>query len=272
MLLYTIFQDLENNVFFFLYVPYCEEETGFKKLLEYLVEKIDYEDEILVECVYKMYEQYERNGSMYLRTQILEDVKILTADVAVEKAVEPVPQTAKQPEEAPREKYASRGENGILPDGVGKKGFFSMWGGRKKKYQEEVENYRETMQREMDGYAVAEDTSYEEPYGKTIYMEEKEPGPVMHRLYTPDGRILVQLDNPAYLIGKKKQEADIVLEDLSVSRIHARISTEPGGCYLEDLNSTNGTYKNGLRLQPYEKQKLESGDEITVGKLIFVYR
>ena len=277
-----IFQDLENNVFLFLYVPYCEEETGFKKLLEYLVEKIDYEDELLVECVYKMYEQYEKNGSMYLQAQILEDVKILDTAAAVEKAPELLPRTVNQTEQplqdktgdkvepamAAAEKAERQGRNAV-PE---KKGFFSVLGGRKKKYEEEMESYRETMQRQMEGYAVAEDTQYEEAYGQTVYMEEKEPVQTTHRLYTPDGRILVQLDKPAYLIGKKKQEADIVLQDISVSRIHARISTEAGECYLEDLNSTNGTGKNGLRLQPYEKQRLEPGDEITIGKLVFIYR
>ena len=38
------------------------------------------------------------------------------------------------------------------------------------------------------------------------------------------------------------------------------------------MNSTNGTLKNGLRLQPYEKRKLEEGDEITFGKRILIYR
>lgn len=277
-----IFQDLENNVFFFLYVPYCGEETGFKKLLEYLVEKIDYEDEILVECVYKMYEQYEKNGGMYLQAQILEDVKVLDAAAAVEKAPELSTRTVNQTEQSLLDKTGDRVEpaatasekterqgRNTVPE---KKGFFSVLGGRKKKYEEEMESYRETMQRQMEGYAVAEDTSYEEAYGQTVYMEEKEPVQTMHRLYTLDGRILVQLDKPAYLVGKKKQEADIVLQDISVSRIHARISTEAGESYLEDLNSTNGTCKNGLRLQPYEKQRLEPGDEITIGKLVFIYR
>lgn len=63
-----------------------------------------------------------------------------------------------------------------------------------------------------------------------------------------------------------------MLDDLSVSRVHARILQEKESVYLEDMNSTNGTYKNGLRLQPYEKRKLEEEDEIKVGKQILVYR
>ena len=88
---------------------------------------------------------------------------------------------------------------------------------------------------------------------------------------TSDGKTTMQLDRPSITIGKKKEEADLVLEEVSVSRIHARIIKEQNDFYLEDLNSTNGTYKNGLRMQPYEKRKLEEGDEIRFGKKEFVF-
>ena len=67
-------------------------------------------------------------------------------------------------------------------------------------------------------------------------------------------------------------DGDLVLEDDTISRLHARICKEGEMVYLEDLNSTNGTFKNGLRLQPYEKRRLEEGDEVRFGKLLFVYR
>ena len=74
------------------------------------------------------------------------------------------------------------------------------------------------------------------------------------------------------LIGKKKGETDCVLTDGSVSRLHARITKEEDEFYLEDLNSTNGTFKNGLRLQPYEKRKLMEEDEIRFGKVMLTFR
>ena len=129
------------------------------------------------------------------------------------------------------------------------------------------------MQLTMGGYAVAEDTPYEEEeWGKTIYIEEDSGQKERtHRLCTSDGKMIMQLDRPSITIGKKKEEADLVLEEVSVSRIHARIIKEQNDFYLEDLNSTNGTYKNGLRMQPYEKRKLEEGDEIRFGKKEFVF-
>ncbi|MBO5985701.1 MAG: hypothetical protein J6Q02_02760, partial [Lachnospiraceae bacterium] len=72
-----VFQDLENNVFSFLYVPYYQGENQFLRLLSFLVEKIDYEDSELVECIYKMYEQLEKNGVTYLQEQIYKDAEVL---------------------------------------------------------------------------------------------------------------------------------------------------------------------------------------------------
>ena len=73
-----IYQDLEKNLFYFLYIPYWERENGFKNLLEFLVEHVDYEDEALVELVYKMYESYEKNQDAYLREQIYEDFRVFS--------------------------------------------------------------------------------------------------------------------------------------------------------------------------------------------------
>ena len=73
----NIFQDFEDNRWSFLYYPYYKGENGFRNLLEFIIEKIDYADEELVECVYKIYEQYENFGDDYLSERIFQDVKKL---------------------------------------------------------------------------------------------------------------------------------------------------------------------------------------------------
>lgn len=244
-----VFQDLESNIFSFLYVPYHEEENGFRQLMEYLVERIDYEDELLVECVYKMYEQYERNGDVYLQEQIFEDVKMLNEE-RKEERIDEETETARQgamfAENVPLLESAEK--QGAENSQSVKKGIRSLWENKKRRDKQEIADYRQKMEDVMGGYAVAEESSYEADYGKTIYMEEtKTMREVTHRLYTRDGRIVIQLEKDVYTIGKKKNEVDLVLEDFAVSRIHARISKEEEGIFLEDLNSTNGTYKNGLR-------------------------
>jgi pSer/pThr/pTyr-binding forkhead associated (FHA) protein len=55
--------------------------------------------------------------------------------------------------------------------------------------------------------------------------------------------------------------------EAKVSRRHARISCENGQYVIEDLGSTNGTFVNrGRRLKPGERQPVNDGDEIIVGK------
>lgn len=269
-----VFQDLESNIFSFLYVPYCEEENGFRQLMEYLVERIDYEDELLVECVYKMYEQYERNGEVYLQEQIYEDVKMLDKEKESVK-VETKSEAPWQGETMTENISASESILSYRTEDVQntKRGFRSLWEGKKRKDRKETADYRQSMEDVMEGYAVAEETSYGEEFGETIYIEDvKNMREMPHRLYTRDGRIVIQLERDVYTIGKKKNEVDLVLEDFAVSRMHARISKEQEEIYLEDLNSTNGTFKNGVRMQPYEKTKLEVGDDIKIGKTELIYR
>ncbi len=262
------FQDLERNIFSLLYIPYYEGDMSYLNLLSFLVEHIDYEDEMLVECVYRMYEQYERNGEIYLQGQIFEDVKLL------EREKENGNANIQEPEKASEEPEQKEIEQREITQKEEKKGFWSFLGDKRRQTREIRDNYRQNMQQTMLGYAVAEDTHYEEEeYGRTIYIEEKnEKVKIVHRLYTQEGKLLAQLDTAVLTIGKKKGEVDICLEDMSVSRIHAKILKEEEDIYLEDINSTNGTYKNGLRLQPYEKKVLEEGDEIKCGKVVLIFR
>ena len=82
------------------------------------------------------------------------------------------------------------------------------------------------------------------------------------------------LSTGANLIGRRVIKntlgVNIPLPGSNVSRRHAELELHPDGhCELKDLESKNGTYVNGLRVDTIE---LESGDVIAVGnyKLVFV--
>ncbi len=70
------------------------------------------------------------------------------------------------------------------------------------------------------------------------------------------------LDKERLLIGRKP-ENDIQVDNLAVSGQHAAIITILNDSFLEDLDSTNGTFVNGKLVK---KHALKNGDIITIGK------
>lgn len=70
------------------------------------------------------------------------------------------------------------------------------------------------------------------------------------------------LDKEVMTIGRK-DDNDIRIENLAVSGHHAKLLTIFDDSFLEDLDSTNGTYVNG---QPITKHPLKNGDVVVIGK------
>lgn len=69
----------------------------------------------------------------------------------------------------------------------------------------------------------------------------------------------------ALVIGRA-EGSDIFINDPMVSSKHARITPVPAGAILEDLNSTNGTLLNGLKVTI--PAALAVADQITVGNVV----
>lgn len=70
------------------------------------------------------------------------------------------------------------------------------------------------------------------------------------------------LDKERIILGRKA-ENDIQVDNLAVSGQHAAIITILNDSFLEDLDSTNGTYVNGKLVK---KHALKNSDVITIGK------
>ena len=62
---------------------------------------------------------------------------------------------------------------------------------------------------------------------------------------------------------------EIVLDDSSVSRRHAEVRLGDEGWYVRDLESTNGTYVNGVRIGAGE-QPLRPRDVVQFGKVAVI--
>ena len=60
--------------------------------------------------------------------------------------------------------------------------------------------------------------------------------------------------------------ADFIVDAGMVSRVHCRLSADAVGVEVIDLDSTNGTYVNGLRV---ERALLKNGDQLGIGRVTF---
>ena len=79
-----------------------------------------------------------------------------------------------------------------------------------------------------------------------------------------DGSVIqeIELQKERYTIGRLPDN-DIRVDNLAVSGHHALIINILKDSFLEDLNSTNGTYVNGKLVK---KHALKDGDTISIGK------
>ena len=94
------------------------------------------------------------------------------------------------------------------------------------------------------------------------------PGPEWQlRADPPGGRAAVLRLRPDMVrtVGRATI-ADLVVDAPFLSRVHCRITALEDMLVVEDLQSANGTYVNGRRI---ERAALGDGDRLTVGRVEF---
>jgi hypothetical protein len=65
----------------------------------------------------------------------------------------------------------------------------------------------------------------------------------------------------------RSSDADVRIEDRFASGVHARVYSRGANYYVEDMNSTNGTFLNGGSL--HGEAKLNDLDEVRIGNTEF---
>ena len=136
-----------------------------------------------------------------------------------------------------------------------KKNMFTIFRRRKEKQQEEELKAAE--------YTTIDDYFGEEVDCETIFFDTdlvlkwKEKG--FSKEYT--------LSDFPISVGKLRGSVQVVMEDDSISRLHAKIMREKGDVFIQDLDSTNGTFVNGQRLFSGQKVTIHREDEIQFGKI-----
>ncbi len=139
------------------------------------------------------------------------------------------------------------------------------------KWQEENRKKPETKETEhkMESYREirTEEPHRKDKAGETVFL--KKDAVLMLRSENPSYSSM-EITGNSFLIGKKKDAVDGFIKARGISRIHGKISREEDGCYLTDLNSTNGTFLNGGRLEVNEKARIRPGDVVGFADVKYV--
>lgn len=104
---------------------------------------------------------------------------------------------------------------------------------------------------------------------ETVVLDSEEDENMTLYSRNLDKTVRISLEKLPLVIGKMEGCVDKIVSDMSVSRIHCKFVSEGSRVALMDLGSTNGTFKNGVRLSPKEKNYIEEGDEIKIGRVCF---
>lgn len=297
-----IFRDLEEQHLYVLILPWVAKEKTIHKLAEFFLEKINHRDENGVNAAYHFYRQ--QSQSQFFLSQfipILERESILkrqkrkneTEAVVISedtcKEIESRHDTNEvrkmdfYTEEEKRTTYKEK--KGILKSG--KIGLFLLSAvffilgflpiinstlklsclsfavllptfflviGTKKEKEPSMESFP-VKEIEIDRNETVFFNSYEDE--ERLKLEWKERG--RRKQY-------VLKDLPC-TVGKIKEEVSLVIADISVSRVHCKFIEKDKKICLMDLNSTNGTFLNGLPMKNGEIQEIEKNDEILIGKV-----
>ena len=119
---------------------------------------------------------------------------------------------------------------------------------------------------------VADDTLIRESKTLKLKLQEarKSEACLVIILGKPLGKRFA-LNSKTMVIGRGS-ECEIPILDGSLSRAHARVSKKDNGrFYVNDLDSTNGTYLNDQKLTPGKAVEVKNGDLLKTGNMIFKF-
>ncbi|MCH5275607.1 MAG: FHA domain-containing protein [Lachnospiraceae bacterium] len=259
-----IFQDMDSDKINFIYYPYYieKEKTDMEEFLSFFIKHTDEEENELLDIFYDMYSDWE-----YLQDQFTIETFLLLWEKHRQSAKEEPVEEIQEKSVLPETHTKKPEEDGRMLD------IREILFGKYRKAKEETQKSNVAMEQ----WEYQADPAVKEPASevqeKTAYLEVR-PETEERKLFGNgrQNRKVIALDKLPLIIGKKGEKADVILSDTSISKMHARVTEENGQIYLEDLNTTNGTYKNGVRLKPYERVELLKEDEVRLGKLEFTYR
>ena len=292
-------------------VAETSEQTDMEQFWECCIEYLDYQDELLMEQMFRVYEAFLDQKDNFTLLQEMESMlnKLLPSEEkeATEQMVEEIPaadpfieegavsEVIKLPEKSKvyqsewRKKKLGLGVLlclNILTIFVWKpltllKLFFSIAAGGVLLWLN-IHVRRQERRQEKELHREQEQAAYREEYEEVVNRYDGEMGETCMIAIADNRGVLYNLQNcePQYIyigenrkiIGKDPEKAQIQLVSEGVSRVHAMVYKDGTDCVIEDLNSTNGTWVNGKGLEPREPYILKEGDKIRFAGSEYIFR
>lgn len=248
----TIYMDRSEGRYRFCYLPGCcaDGAMGIQALTEYMLTRIDHTDRETVKIGYAL---YDRSIQECCSLKELMDCCTYIPETEDVKA-ESVTENSFQQKEKEDIEEAAAG--------------WSVLEGMKKLFQKRKHDPDE--EEDESGYEayICEPFAHKDIKPNCI---RENPTVLLHEFEQNVCKLVYQgsgeeedfiLGEDIFLIGKENGNVSAVLKADTVSRMHARITKKDGCYYLEDLNSTNGTYLNGEELIYHDPVKLKKNDRI----------
>lgn len=82
----------------------------------------------------------------------------------------------------------------------------------------------------------------------------------------------IELEFFPCVIGKDGERVDKIIREQSVSRVHLKVYNQGDDYYVEDQNSTNGTFINDEMLDPFQKYVINNGDTLTIADHEYIFK
>lgn len=92
--------------------------------------------------------------------------------------------------------------------------------------------------------------------------------PKVYIMNGPDKGLMYEVNKSPIHIGRAP-ENDVQIKDNSVSRVHVKIMKRGNKYFINDLESRNGTFIDGVRIGPGIEYEVKEGMPVAIGKTFF---
>ena len=129
--------------------------------------------------------------------------------------------------------------------------------------EEAIEEETDESSPEVSEEPIAEEPEALEEENDVIEGTDEEPESIRLVLSGKNNPDLIMSNITDFATAGRRSTNDIIISDSAVSGEHCKFTLVDGSIYIEDLNSTNGTFLNGEQV---EKAEVKSGDIIILGQ------